>query len=185
MARLITLLLGFVACAAALRAPMPARCMQSRLAVSRVAPAPIMMEEPDEKAVVIGAAAVGGLLGIYLFHELSVGVLLAIALSYGATCSNSFGNASKTVGSAAAKAYAKSLELNEQYDLLPKAKTALDTAAIAASNLDQNYGITAKIDEQLKISQAVDKASSKLDEIKASVSDKLTDLKAKSASPTE
>lgn len=51
--------------------------------------------------------------------------------------------------------YSKSLELNEQYDVLPKAKSALDTVSTAAANIDANYGITAKVDEQLKISQAV------------------------------
>mmetsp|Transcript_24648 Transcript_24648/g.30727 ORF Transcript_24648/g.30727 Transcript_24648/m.30727 type:complete len:185 (-) Transcript_24648:390-944(-) len=182
MARLLTLLLGFAATAAALHAPIAAPAMHSRVAASRVATVPVMLEEPSEKATVIGAAALGGILGVYFFHELSAGVLLAITLAYGATLSNGFGNASKTAGSAAAKAYAKTLELNEQYDLLPKAKTALDTATTAAANLDKNYGITAKIDEQLKISQAVDKASAKLNEVKSSVSEKLTDLKAKSTS---
>ena len=69
MARLV-LLLGFLAAASALVAPLPAPAMQSRLAVSRVAPAP-MMAEPEGKSVVIGAAAAGGIIGVYLFHELS------------------------------------------------------------------------------------------------------------------
>lgn len=181
MARLITLLLGVVAAASALQAPLAAPRVASRLAASRVAPAAITMmeDEPGDKAVVIGAAAVGGILGVYLFHELSAGVLLAIVLAYGATLSNSFGNASKTAGATAAKAYAKSLELNEQYDLLPKAKTALDTATTAASNLDKNYGISAKLDEQLKISQTVEKVAAKIDEVKSSVGEKLSDLKSK------
>jgi small ligand-binding sensory domain FIST len=183
MARLVVQLLGFVAAAAALQSPLAAPSLQSRTAVTRVAPVPVMVEEPTEKAVVIGAAALGGIVGVYLFHELSAGVLLAITLAYGATLSNGFGNASKTAGSAAVKAYSKTLELNEEYDLLPKAKTALDTATTAVSNLDKNYGITSKIDEQLKISQAIDKASKKVNEVKASVSDKLSDLKAKSTSP--
>ena len=38
-------------------------------------------------------------------------------------------------------------------------------------------GFTAKIDEQLKISQAVDKAGSKINELKTSVTDKVDDLK--------
>ena len=51
--------------------------------------------------------------------------------------------------------YSKTLELNEQYDVVPKAKSALDTVTTAAANLDANYGVTAKIDDQLKISAAV------------------------------
>ncbi|KAL1525807.1 hypothetical protein AB1Y20_020647 [Prymnesium parvum] len=151
----------------------------SRLAMSRVAPAAITMEESDEKSVVIGAAAVGGLLGVYLFHELSTGVILACLAAYSATLGNSFGAAVKSAGSAATKVYAKTLELNEQYDVLPKAKSALDTVATATSNLDKNYGITAKIDEQLKISAAVEKAVSKVSEVKESVTAKVSDLKSK------
>lgn len=157
--------------------------LRSRVASSRVAPAAItMVEEPSGKAVVIGAAAVGGVVGVYLFHELSTGVLLACIAAYGATLSNSFGDAAKTAGTAASKVYSKTLELNEQYDVLPKAKSALDTVTTATSNLDKNYGITTKIDEQLKISQAVEKVTDKVAEVKASVTDKVSDLKAKADS---
>ena len=90
--------------------------------------------------------------------------------------------ATKTAGSFAAKAYGKTLEINEQYDVLPKAKGAADTVVTAASNLDANYGITAKIDEQLKLSEAVDKATAKVDELKSSVTSKVDDLKSKASS---
>ena len=33
---------------------------------------PIAQQESSDKSVVIGAAAVGGIAGVYLFHELSV-----------------------------------------------------------------------------------------------------------------
>merc|ERR1719230_1351780 len=155
---------------------------RSRVAASRVAPAAITMEEPSDKAVVIGAAAVGGIVGVYLFHELSTGVILACIGAYGATLSNGFDEGVKTAGTAAAKVYSKTLELNEQYDVLPKAKSAIDTVTTATSNLDKNYGITAKIDEQLKISAAVEKVVDKVDEVKSSVSDKVSDLKVKADS---
>merc|ERR1712050_568714 len=113
-------------------------------------------------AVIVGAAAVGGLVGIYLFKELSTGVILACIAAYGATLSNGFGEAAKTAGGAASKVYSKTLELNEQYDVLPKTKSALDTVTTAASNLDANYGITSSIDEKLKLSAAVDKAVGKV-----------------------
>ena len=51
--------------------------------------------------------------------------------------------------------YSKTLELNEQYDVLPKTKSALDTVTTAAANLDANYGITAGIDDKLKLSASV------------------------------
>jgi len=155
---------------------------RSRVAASRVAPSTIVMEDPSDKAVVIGAAAVGGALGVYLFHELSTGVLLACVAAYGATTTTSFGSAAKSAGSAASKVYSKTLELNEQYDVLPKAKSALDTVATATSNLDKNYGITSKIDDRLQISAAVEKVVDKVDEVKASVSDKVNDLKSKADS---
>merc|ERR1711924_384976 len=63
--------------------------------------------------------------------------------------------------------------------LLPKIKSATDTVVVAGSNLDKNYGFTSKIDEQLKISQAIDKVTSKVDELKSSVTGKVEDLKAK------
>lgn len=155
---------------------------QSRLAVSRVAPAAITMEEPSEKAVIIGAAALGGILGVYLFHELSTGVILACVAAYSATLGNGYGQAFKSAGTAANKVFNKAVELNEQYDVIPKAKSALDTVATATSNLDKNYGITAKLDEQLKISAAVQKAVSTVSEVKESVADKVADLKAKADS---
>merc|ERR1712050_490454 len=134
-------------------------------------------------AVIVGAAAVGGLVGIYLFKELSTGVILACIAAYGATLSNGFGEAAKTAGGAASKVYAKTLELNEQYDVLPKAKSALDTVTTATSNLDKNYGITKKIDDQLKISAAVEKVADKIEEIKATVGEKVEELKASAAEP--
>merc|ERR1712087_739411 len=98
-------------------------------------------------------AAVGGLVGIYLFKEISAGILWAIVLAYGATLSNGFGNFAKSTGGTASKAYTKALDLNEQ------------------------YGITAKIDEKLKVSEYVALAGSKIDEVKGSVTDKIDDLK--------
>ena len=52
----------------------------------------------------------------------------------------------------------------------------------AAANLDANYGITAKIDEQLKLSEAVDKVTDKVNEVKDSVTSKVDDLKSKASS---
>jgi len=144
--------------------------------------APLMMaDEPSDKAKVIGAAAVGGVFGVYFFGDLSTTVILSLIFAYGATTASSFGSFASKSGGFAAKAYSKTLEINEQYDVLPKAKGAADTITTAASNLNNNYGITAKIDEQLKISQAVDKATAKIDEVKSSVTDKVDDLKSKAS----
>lgn len=150
---------------------------------SRVASEQLIMQESSDKSVVIGAAAVGGIAGVYLFHELSAGVLLAGALAYSATLSNEFGSSVKTMGGAANKAYNKVVEVNEQYDLLPKTKTALDTVTTAAGNLNENYGITNQIDEKLKLTATAKELTAKVDEVKGSVSTKLTDLKSKADAP--
>merc|ERR1711988_953432 len=115
------------------------------------------------------------------FGDLGTGVFLALVGAYGSTLSNGFGSATKSAGSFASKAYSKTLEINEQYDVLPKAKSAVDTVSTAASNLDANYGITAKIDEQLKLSAAVEKVTDKIEEVKGSVTAKVDDLESKAA----
>jgi hypothetical protein len=176
MAR-FTIVAALLAVASAFNAA-PSPMVRSKVAASRVAPAGVAMAE-STKETVIGAACVGGFLGVYLFHEVSAGAVLACGLAYGATLSNSFGDFSKTTGEYASKAYSKTLELNEQYDVLPKVKGAADTVTTAASNLDKNYGITAKVDEKLKLTEALDKVTSKIDDVKSSVSDKVSDLKAK------
>merc|ERR1712070_22222 len=100
-----------------------------------------------------------GIAGVYLFHELSAGVLLAGALAYSATLSNEFGSSVKTMGGAANKAYNKVVEVNEQ------------------------YGITNQIDEKLKLTATAKELTAKVDEVKGSVSTKLTDLKSKADAP--
>merc|ERR1712125_124193 len=117
--------------------------------------------------------------GVYFFHELQTGIIFAAILAYASTTASSFGSVAESAGETAVKVYDKTLELNAQYDLLPKLKSATDTVTTAASNLDKNYGFTSKIDEQLKISQAVDKAGSKINELKSSVTDKVEDLKSR------
>ena len=312
--------------------------MASKVAMSKVARTPELEMQASSKATVIGAAAVGGIVGVYLFHELQTGLICAAILAYASTTASRFGGVAESAGETAVKVYDKTLELNAQYDLLPKVstrpavrspwpcrvimplsstpshldpppltpasapshlalrpslfpagrplrlllsaslsslrpcpvqlKSATDTVTTAASNLDKNYGahanpaptrtrhaqshkhrshtsisqsqlhtdalhvpvscmrsmcmsltpptcttctracmcppcactcgypltprhgaeclllrvatgFTSKIDEQLKISQAVDKAGSKINELKSSVTDKVEDLKSK------
>ena len=98
MARL-AVLAALVAVASGFQAP---AFSASKMAASKVAPAvrttSVTMEEPSDKAVTIGAAAVGGVVGVYLFHELSTAVVLACVFAYGSTLSNGFGGFSKTAG---------------------------------------------------------------------------------------
>merc|ERR1719197_2416493 len=134
----LTIVAAFAAAATGFNAP------ASKLSLGAARPAASaprfatvqMADEPSEKAITIGAAAVGGILGVSLFGDLGTAVFLACVGAYGSTLSNSFGSASKSAGSFASKAYGKTLEINEQYDVLPKAKSALDTVSTAAANLD-------------------------------------------------
>merc|ERR1719217_742043 len=156
-----------------------AALVASASAFGGVAPVPAASKLSISKVTVIGAGAVGGILGIYFTGELQSGLILGSVLAYASTTSSKFGGYAESAGETAVKVYDKTLELNAQYVLLPKIKSATDTVVIAGSNLDKNYGFTSKIDEQLKISQAIDKATSKVDELKSSVTGKVEDLKAK------
>merc|ERR1719163_2746768 len=136
----MTLAAALVAAAAGFNAPASKAAFASaRPSVSAPRFAAVQMSEPSDKAVTIGAASVGGILGVYLFGDLGTAVFLACLGAYGSTLTNGFGNASKGAGSFASKAYSKTVEINEQYDVLPKAKSALDTVSTAAANLDANY----------------------------------------------
>ena len=116
-----------------------------------------MMAEPTPKALAIGAAAGAGLLAVQLTGDLTTSAVLAIVCAYGTTLDNGFGSATKSLGSACSKVYDKTLDLQEEYELIQKAKSAIDTTVNVADNLNSNYQITGKIDEKLKLSAAVDK----------------------------
>merc|ERR1719311_1734605 len=64
-------------------------------------------EEPDEKAKTIGAAGLGGVLGVVLFGSLPSAILAAGAAAYASTKSD----AVKSAGEATAKVYSKAVEL--------------------------------------------------------------------------
>jgi hypothetical protein len=138
--------------------------------------------EPSDKAVTLGAAALGAAAGVWLTGELTSAALLSAAAAYATTLDNGVGSATKSAGSFAAKAYDKTIDLNEQYDLVPKAKGAADTIVGVADNLNRNYGVTDKIDEKLKLSAAVGKVTDKFDEVKDSVTSKVDDISAKAKS---
>lgn len=125
-----TILAALAVTAAGFNAPASkAALAPARPAVSAPRFADVSMQEPSPKAVTIGAASVGGILGVYLFGDLGTAVFLACLGAYGSTLSNGFGKATSSAGEFGAKAFGKTLEINEQYDVLPKAKSALDTGA--------------------------------------------------------
>jgi len=113
--------LALVASASAFGGVMPAPT-SSKLALSRVArTADVQMQA---KGVVVGAACVGGLAGVYLTGEIQTGVIFAAILAYSTTTNSKFGGFAKGTGENAAKVWDKTTELNDQYDLLPKVRCA-------------------------------------------------------------
>ena len=101
-------------------APVPAA---SKLSISKVAArTPLVEMQASSKAIVIGAGAVGGILGIYFGHELQSGLILGAILAYSSTTASTFGGYAESAGETAVKVYDKTLELNTQYDLLPKVR---------------------------------------------------------------
>jgi hypothetical protein len=120
--------------------------------------------DEDKGTVAFGAACVGGLLGVYLFGEILPSVLLALAAAYGSTTNSVFGNATRTVGSTYNKVYTKTTELNEEYELLGKAKSAADYAVAAAQEVDENYALTSRVNEKLKLSATLDTVKDKISE---------------------
>ena len=126
--------LALVASASAFTGVAPAPAT-SRLSLSRVARTPAVEMQEASKATIIGAASVGGILGVYFFHELQSGLILACIPAYAATTQSKFGEYSKTAGDTAVKVYDKTLELNAQYDLLPKASRPCGPVCRAAVGL--------------------------------------------------
>ena len=101
-------------------APVPAA---SKLSISKVAArTPLVEMQASSKATVIGAGAVGGILGIYFTGELQSGLILGAILAYASTTASNFGGYAESAGETAVKVYDKTLELNSQYDLLPKVR---------------------------------------------------------------
>merc|ERR1711939_918779 len=99
----------------------------------------------------------GGVLGVVLFGSLPGAVLAAGAAAYAATKSD----AVKSAGEATAKVYSKAVELEQEYEVLPKAKSAVDTVVTVADNLNKNYGLTDKIDEKLQLTERADSLKGK------------------------
>lgn len=141
-----------------------------------------MAEEPSDAAVAIGAAAAAGLLGVFLEQGIVTDIVLALGAAYASTLNNEVGDNTKKLGGYAAKAYGKAKDINEEYDILGKAKGATDTVVTLADNLNKNYGITDKIDEKLLITDKVGKAKDKVDDVLSKVTDKVEELKSNSAS---
>merc|ERR1719487_702436 len=135
-------------------------------------------EEPTEKEKTIGAAGLGGVLGVVLFGSLPGAILLAGAGAYAATKNDTV----KSAGGAAANVYSKAVDLEQEYEVLPKAKSAVDTVVTVADNLNKNYGLTDKIDEKLQLSARAESLTDKFKAQKDKLTSKVDELKEKASS---
>lgn len=61
-------------------------------------------------------------------------------------------------GALGVKAYKSVVKFAQEKDVLPKAKTVTDKVVSALQAVDNNYGITAKIDEKLLVSRTLVRA---------------------------
>ena len=68
--------------------------------------------------------------------------------------------------------------------VLPKAKSAIDTVVSVADNLNRNYGLTDKIDEKLQLSARAESLTEKFNAQKDKLTSKVDELKAKTVRDT-
>mmetsp|Transcript_77606 Transcript_77606/g.147614 ORF Transcript_77606/g.147614 Transcript_77606/m.147614 type:complete len:226 (-) Transcript_77606:196-873(-) len=139
--------------------------------------ADVRMDEPSSKATTIGAAAIGGVIGVQFFEADLLGALIwSVIFAYLSTYSSGIGGLIQKAGSFGAKAYDKTLEVNSEYELLPKVKGAADSVFSVADNLNKNYGITDSIDEKIGISEKIDGLKNTVDDVTGSIKGKVDDL---------
>mmetsp|Transcript_35600 Transcript_35600/g.65291 ORF Transcript_35600/g.65291 Transcript_35600/m.65291 type:complete len:219 (+) Transcript_35600:100-756(+) len=134
--------------------------------------------EPSDKAITVGSAVLGGALGVQFTGELLPSIIASLVFAYLSTLSNGLGGATKSAGGLAAKAYKKTVEINEEFGVLPKVKGATDTVMTAADNLNKNYGVTDNVVATLQLKELSDK----VEDLKSDVGNKIDELKSAASS---
>jgi hypothetical protein len=138
----------------------------------------------DDNSKIVGAAAAGALIGVFFQQPITTVGLLALLGAYLSTLSNSVGEVASSVGGTTADAYSKAKELNKEYEILPKAKTAADTVVTVADNINTNYGLTTKLDEKLKLTAKVGDLKAKVGDVTSSITEKVDELKSSATTGT-
>lgn len=100
-------------------------------------------EQPSDRAATIGAASIGGILGVQAFGGLRAALAMSLLLAYASTLSNRLGSGASAAGRFAARAYSKALEINEKYEVLLKAKKATDMVMTAAGRACERVYVSA------------------------------------------
>jgi hypothetical protein len=104
--------------------------------------------------------------------------LLAGLTAYLTTTDSQAGDIATSGGAFVSKSYKATVKFVAEKDLLPKAKGITDKVVYALQAVDNNYGISATIDEKLLISDKVASASDKIAEVRSSVTSKVNELTA-------
>mmetsp|Transcript_8867 Transcript_8867/g.25779 ORF Transcript_8867/g.25779 Transcript_8867/m.25779 type:complete len:193 (+) Transcript_8867:47-625(+) len=183
-------LTALVACAAGFQAPAATRPAVSAFSAVRpasvVAPMPVqttrsgivMSDDPTDKESTIAVALTGAFVGVYFLDNVITAAVLGALAAYLTTTDSKAGEIASATGSNVAKVYKKIVSFATEQNVLPKAKEVTDKVVGVLDSVNQNYGITAKIDEKLLLSEKIETASAKLGEVKSTVSSKVNDLSA-------
>jgi hypothetical protein len=135
-------------------------------------------EEPTPQESAIAAALTSAFFGIYVLDNLLTAGLLAGLTAYLTTTDSQAGDIATSGGAFVSKSYKATVKFVAEKDLLPKAKGITDKVVYALQAVDNNYGISATIDEKLLISDKVASASDKIAEVRSSVTSKVNELTA-------
>uniref|UniRef100_A0A7S3XJN7 Uncharacterized protein n=1 Tax=Oxyrrhis marina TaxID=2969 RepID=A0A7S3XJN7_OXYMA len=103
-----------------------------------------------------GAAAVGGIAGLILMGPIT-GVALAGGAAYAATRRDSFGNAARGAGNAAAVGFDKAKEVSSKYGVTDKISSGVQSGVAKAKELDQKHKVSEQV--QKGVSTAAQKAA--------------------------
>ena len=105
------------------------------------------LHKPDGKEstnIVAGAAAAGGVMAFGILGSMTGGMVAAGAAAYATTRKDGLGDVAKAVGRAAVAAATKGRELNDEYKISERARSAASEGYRAARQLNDKYEVTDK-----------------------------------------
>jgi len=135
-----------------------------------------MSDSPSEKESTIAVALTGAFLGVYVLDNVITAAILASLAAYATTTDSKAGELATQTGEVVAKSYKSIVKFSSENNVLPKAKEVTDKVVAVLNQVNENYQITAKIDEKLLLSEKFEKAGDKISEVTSSVSTKVKDF---------
>mmetsp|Transcript_28704 Transcript_28704/g.63273 ORF Transcript_28704/g.63273 Transcript_28704/m.63273 type:complete len:257 (-) Transcript_28704:233-1003(-) len=134
----------------------PLEEMIQGIQLSMPAPDAAAPQGGSDMRTVGGAAAVGGIAGLILMGPIT-GVALAGGAAYAATRRDSFGNAARGAGNAAAVGFDKAKEVNTKYGVTDKISSGVQSGVAKAKELDQKHKVSEQV--QKGVNTAAQKAT--------------------------